>query len=127
MEIKKDRRYTPEHEWVKNNKDGTWTIGVTEYAELHFGDVDSVEFDVDIDDTIKSGNSFGTINGDKNSMSVSCAVSGTIIAINDELESSPEAINDSIWDDAWLIIVRAEDDNSHDTISAEEYRELISE
>ena len=131
MEVKTDRRYG-EHVWAKDNEDGTWTIGITEWLNEYLGEIDSVDFNVDVDDPVSCGTKIGHIFGENNSSELISPVEGVVTSINAEVEINPEAMNDDVWEDAWLLIIKAENENSHDTSSAEEYAEtydgeLVSE
>ena len=123
--IKEDRRYTADHEWAKLEDDGTYTVGVTTFAVDKLGDITLVGFDVEPGDIIQSGNVFGTIESVKTLSDLYCPVTGEIVAINEELEDNPELVNESTWEDGWLIRVKPESPDSHDTISPEEYAEVI--
>lgn len=125
-EVLEDRLYTTDHEWAKKNDDGTYTIGITAFAIGSLGDVTLVQFDVDPGDSVESGNAFGTVESVKTLSDLYSPVTGTIVSINNELEDNPELVNDSVWEDGWLIIVKPESEDSHDTISPEEYKKHIS-
>ncbi|MHC1627952.1 MAG: glycine cleavage system protein GcvH [Candidatus Nezhaarchaeales archaeon] len=123
--IKEDRLYTSDHEWAKLEDDGTYTIGITAFAVDQLGDITLVGFDIDPGDHVESGNTFGTIESVKTLSDLFCPVTGEIVAINEELEESPELVNDSVWEDGWLIRIKPDSETSHDTISPEEYAKVI--
>lgn len=125
--IKEDRRYTSDHEWAKLEEDGTYTIGITTFAVNQLGDITLVGFDVQPGQAIQSGNSFGTIESVKTLSDLYSPVTGKVIAVNEELEDNPELVNESAWDDGWLIKVKPDSENYHDTISPEEYKKVIAD
>lgn len=97
-------RYTDQHEWV-DAKGDVASIGITDYAQHELGDVVFVELPKP-GTQITVGKSFGTVESVKAVSEVYAPVSGEVVAINQELQNSPEKINSDPHGDAWLIKVR---------------------
>lgn len=126
MEFPEDRRYTKEHEWIKLESDGsTATIGITDFAQGELGDVVFVELSsvgsiVEIDDT------FGTVEAVKTVSDLFMPVAGTIVATNEALDATPEIVNESPYDDGWMIKVRVDDPAAIDSLmTSAEYAETV--
>ena len=97
-----DLKYTKDHEWLKDNGDGTASIGITDYAQSSLGDVTFVELPA-IGDTFNEGDSFGVVESVKAASDLYMPVGGEVLEINEALESEPEKVNSSPYEDAWLV------------------------
>ncbi|MBO6524323.1 MAG: glycine cleavage system protein GcvH [Balneolaceae bacterium] len=126
MSTPSDLKYTKEHEWVKDNGDGTATIGITEFAQGELGDIVFVEleepgFDFSQDDV------FGTVEAVKTVSELFAPVDGEVVELNEELEDNPELVNDDPYGDGWMIKIKLSDASQLDSLlSADEYNELTS-
>lgn len=126
MSYPEDLKYTPEHEWVRDNGDGTATVGITEFAQSELGDIVFVEleeegFEFDREE------SFGTVEAVKTVSELYAPVSGEITEINETLESEPELVNDDPYGDGWMIKLKMSDPSElDDLMSSEEYQEIIA-
>ena len=119
-------KYSKEHEWVKV-EGNTATIGITEYAQGELGDIVFVELP-DVDDEINEGDTFGSVESVKTVSELYAPVSGKIVETNDELEDSPEFVNESPYEKAWMVKVELSDESQLDELlSAEQYSEMIGE
>ena len=104
MKIPKDLYYTESHEWLKINKNEI-IIGITDYAQHELGDIVFVEIDK-FDENIDSGDVFGSIEAVKTVADLYLPISGKIFEKNKNLEEKPELINQSPYDDGWIIKVK---------------------
>jgi glycine cleavage system H protein len=100
-----DRKYTPEHEWVKTDK-GVVTLGVTQYAQEQLTDIVFVELP-DIGRRVKSGESIAVLESVKSVSDVFSPVTGSVVAVNEELVSHPEKVNESPYEEGWIVKVKA--------------------
>jgi glycine cleavage system H protein len=98
-----DLKYTKDHEWVRSG-DGEAVIGITHYAQAQLGDVVFVELPA-VGRTITQGEVFGTIESVKAVSELYAPVSGEVVAVNDALSTSPEAVNKDPHG-AWIIKVK---------------------
>ena len=122
--VSNENFYTREHEWVRIEGNKA-EIGITYHAQKALGDIVFVELP-EIDDKIDSGDEFGSVESVKAVSSLFMPVSGRITAVNNELQGSPELINEECYDDGWLIRVELiNSDESADLLSAEEYKEFL--
>lgn len=126
MAVPEELKYSKEHEWVKV-EDDTATIGITEYAQGELGDIVFVELP-ETDDDIEEGESFGSVESVKTVSELYAPVSGTVVEINEDLEDSPEFVNESPYEKAWMVKVKLNDPSQLDNLlSADQYKEMIGE
>ena len=124
MDTPQDLHYSEEHEWVK--VDGKRAIiGITDFAQSELGDIVFVELP-SVGDEISAGDVFGSVESVKTVSELYAPVSGKVVEVNTSLEDSPEKINDSPYDEVWMIIVEMSDESELDQLlSAEQYRHSI--
>ncbi|RIM44574.1 glycine cleavage system protein GcvH [Staphylococcus cohnii] len=126
MTVPSELKYSKEHEWVKI-EGNTVTIGITEYAQSELGDIVFVELP-ETDDDIDEGESFGSVESVKTVSELYAPVSGKVVETNDELEDSPEFVNESPYEKAWMVKVELSDESQLDELmSADQYSEMIGE
>jgi glycine cleavage system H protein len=121
-----DNLYSKDHEWILV-QDTVGTIGITDYAQHELGDVVYVDLP-EVGDTFEAGDPFGSVESVKAVSEVFCPVSGEVIEVNSKLEESPELINQSPHEKAWMIKVRITSAvELKELLSAEEYEEYLQE
>lgn len=126
MSYPKDLKYTREHEWVKDNGDGTATVGITEFAQGELGDVVFVELH-DVDTELAQDDAFGTIEAVKTVSDLFAPVSGKILEHNERLEDEPEVVNSDPYGEGWMIKMTINDASELDNLmDAEAYQKIIS-
>lgn len=126
MSIPADLKYTREHEWIKDNGDGTATIGITDFAQGELGDIVFVELDPEGTE-ISKDDTFGTVEAVKTVSDLYAPVDGEIIEVNENLEDEPELVNDDPYGDGWMVKVKLEDESQlEDLLSSEEYKDVIA-
>ncbi|MDN6160608.1 glycine cleavage system protein GcvH [Staphylococcus equorum] len=126
MAVPSEFKYSKEHEWVKI-EGNTVTIGITEYAQGELGDIVFVELP-EVDDDINEGETFGSVESVKTVSELYAPVTGKVVESNEELEDSPEFVNESPYDKAWMVKVELSDESQLDELlSAEQYSEMIGE
>lgn len=126
MSIPKELRYSEEHEWVKV-EDGKVIIGITDFAQHELGDIVFVELP-QVGDVIKTNEPFGSVESVKTVSELYAPISGKIVEINSELEDSPEFVNESPYEKAWMITIEPADVSELEALlTAEQYKELIEE
>lgn len=124
MASPKEFKYSEDHEWVKV-EDGKVTLGITEFAQSELGDIVFVELPAEGDD-ITVGESFGSVESVKTVSELYAPVSGTVVKINEELEDSPELVNESPYEQAWMLVVELSDDSQVDKLmDADAYDEMV--
>ena len=125
MNVPADLLYTSDHEWV--NVDGdVATVGITDFAQGELGDIVFIEFPA-LNLTVEKGQSAGTIEAVKTVADLYMPISGTIIAVNENLDNNPEAVNDTPYGDGWMVKIEiANQDEISDLLTATVYDDLIS-
>ncbi len=118
--------FTKEHEWVLV-EGNIARVGITDYAQNELGDVVFVDLPAE-GDTVEEGEGFAVVESVKAVSDVYSPVSGTVVKVNEELESSPELINESPLDKGWIAEIEiAEGTQLDDLMNAEEYQAFIKE
>ena len=103
MKIKDNLKYTKDHEWVM--LDGkVATVGITDFAQSELGDIVYIEVDT-VDEELNKDEVFGTVEAVKTVSDLFLPMSGKIIEFNESLNDNPEKVNDSPYDEAWIIKV----------------------
>lgn len=126
MSTPKDLRYSKEHEWVKV-EDGKARIGITHFAQSELGDIVFVELP-QVGDEIQLNEPFGSVESVKTVSELYAPVSGKVVEVNSELEDSPELVNESPYEQAWMVVVELNNASEVDELlTPEQYEELIEE
>ena len=126
MSTPADLKYTKEHEWIKDNGDGTATIGITEFAQGELGDIVFVEIE-EVGFEFHQDESFGTVEAVKTVSELFAPVDGKIVEINEALEDNPELVNDDPYGEGWMIRIELNDASQlSDLLSADDYEEITS-
>ncbi len=119
-------KFLSSHEWVLVEGDVA-TIGVSDHAQELLGDLVFVELP-ELESSVSAGDSVAVIESVKAASDTYAPVSGEIVEVNDELEDSPERINDDPYGDGWMYKIKMEDpDEIGDLLDAEAYTESIEE
>jgi glycine cleavage system H protein len=125
MAYPKEYRYTREHEWIQLDGE-TGTIGITDYAQNSLGDIVFVDAPK-VGDAVEAGKTFGSVESVKAVSDLYSPVTGTVTAVNAELNDTPEKINTAAHD-AWIIKVKlAKPDEAASLLSAADYEAFIAE
>ena len=120
-------KFTESHEWVRDNGDGTVTIGISNHAQGLLGDVVFVDLP-DVEDEVEAGETFSLVESVKAASDIYSPVTGKIVEINEELEDSPELINEEPYETGWIAIIKLSDASELENLkSAEDYQNSIDE
>jgi glycine cleavage system H protein len=125
MNFPVELKYTKDHEWVKIDGDIA-TIGVTDFAQKELGDIVYVEVET-LGETLEAGEVFGTVEAVKTVSDLFMPVTGEILELNGELESSPELVNDAPYTEGWMVKVKITGALPSDLLDAASYKDLIGE
>jgi glycine cleavage system H protein len=126
MNFPENLKYTKEHEWVSMDGDVA-TIGVTEFAQSELGDIVFVEIETE-GETLSQNEVFGTIEAVKTVSDLFMPISGEIVAINTNLEDAPESVNESPYEEGWMVKIKASDMSEIDGLmDADAYKSLIGQ
>lgn len=125
MNIPKDLLYSNDHEWVRVDGEQAY-VGITDFAQHNMGDIVYVEMP-EVDDEVEAGAQIGVVESVKAVSSMFCPVGGTIIEINDELEKSPELLNEDPYKNHIVIVKMNNQDDLGGLLSPEAYEKLCAE
>ena len=127
MEIPKDLYYTEEHEWLAFDAgQGVGIVGITDYAQGELGDVVFVELPQE-GQRVTAKEAFGTIEAVKAVSELYAPVNGEVVAVNKQLESSPELVNAEPYGQGWMIKVKLDDPGEIERLlSAADYEQHVS-
>ena len=124
MKIPEDLKYTKDHEWVRI-EGNVATVGVTDFAQSELGDIVFVEIET-LDEELEKEEVFGSVEAVKTVSDLFMPIGGTIIEINENIESSPELVNSDPYGEGWMIKIEInEASDIENLLTAEAYSNLI--
>lgn len=115
------------HEYLLDNENGTYTIGLTDYAVEQLGDIVFLELP-EVGSEYKKGDSFAAIESVKAASEIYMPISGKIVKINEPLVEAPEELNQDVYENGWLVKVEATGDAAAemtDLMEYEDYKESV--
>ncbi|PSQ83940.1 MAG: glycine cleavage system protein H [Bacteroidetes bacterium QS_7_67_15] len=125
MSTPADLRYTENHEWIRDEGDGTATVGITDFAQSELGDIVFVEFEPPGTE-LEAEDVFGTVEAVKTVSELFLPAGGTLTEVNDALEDQPELVNDDPYGDGWMAKVELNAPSElDDLLPAEEYESMV--
>lgn len=126
MNHPEELKYTREHEWIRDNGDGTVTVGITDFAQSELGDIVFVEIDK-VGETVEKDQPFGTVEAVKTVSELFMPLSGEIQKWNEELEDEPELINSDPYGKGWMITIKLSNSSELDQLLAvDDYKKIIA-
>ncbi len=120
-----DVKYHKEHAWVKISGDKA-TIGISFYAQETLGDIVYVDIP-ELETEVEAGTEMTQIESTKATSAVISPVSGTVIEVNEELEDSPEIINEDPYEKGWIAVIKIDGEVGGDLMDAADYEKYIDE
>lgn len=124
MNIPESLKYTKDHEWIKIEGDIA-IVGITDFAQQELGDIVFVEIETEGEE-VEQGEVFGTVEAVKTVSDLLMPLSGTVKEMNEDLEESPEMLNEDPYEKGWMIKINLSDaDQANNLLSADEYKALI--
>ncbi|KKO47656.1 glycine cleavage system protein H [Arsukibacterium sp. MJ3] len=125
--IPTELKYASSHEWVRNDGDGVYTVGITEHAQELLGDMVFVELP-EVGDTVTQGDDCAVAESVKAASDIYAPLSGEVVAINDALADAPEQVNASPYTDGWMFKIKVSDEAELATLlDAAGYKSSIDE
>ncbi|BBZ04315.1 glycine cleavage system H protein [Mycolicibacterium chitae] len=129
-EVPSDLQYTAEHEWVRRTGTDTVRVGITDYAQSALGDVVFVQLP-EVDTALSAGDSFGEVESTKSVSDLYAPLSAKVIAVNGDLEASPDLVNSDPYGAGWLLDLQVEegalDAGLAGLLDADGYRATLTE
>jgi glycine cleavage system H protein len=124
--IPDDLGYSAEHEWVRSGEDKV-RIGITDFAQNQLGDIVYVQLP-EVGAVVTVGDAVGEVESTKSVSEIFSPLSGTVIAVNSALESSPELVNADPYGDGWIYEMEVDDQAAvADLLDADSYAEIIGD
>lgn len=124
MNIPDNLKYTKDHEWIRVEGDEAY-IGITDYAQNELGDIVFIEVET-VGEELDREETFGTIEAVKTVSDMFMPVAGEVLEFNEELEQSPEIVNNDPYGKGWIVKIKPADmGDIEDLLDAEAYKELI--
>lgn len=106
--IPAELKYVSSHEWVRDEGDGVYTIGITDHAQDLLGDVVFVELP-EVGASFGAGDDIGVVESVKAASDIYAPISGEVVAINEALEDAPETVNGDPYGDGWFFQIKSSD------------------
>lgn len=126
MNFPKELKYSREHEWVRVEGNRA-TVGITDFAQSQLGDVVFVEIPA-IGTVVSVGKTFSVVESVKAVSDIYAPVSGTVVAVNDELADVPETVNSDPYGQGWIAIIELSNPSELDALlDSETYEQLAAE
>ena len=126
-EIPSDLKYTKDHEWLREQDDGSWAVGITDHAQMALGDLVFVELP-ESETNVVAGDACAVVESVKAASDIYCPVAGEISSTNAELTDTPELVNADPYGRGWLFTIRPESPAELDELlSSDDYERLLTE
>ena len=118
-------KYTKSHEWVRDEGDGSVTVGISDHAQELLGDLVFVELP-EVGDAVSAGSECAVVESVKAASDVYSPVNGEVVAINESLADAPETINSDAFGTGWMFRVKLADaEQLNDLLDADSYSEVM--
>lgn len=122
-----DRLYSRDHEWIKDNGDGTAVVGITDHAQEMLTDIVFVELP-EIGKKVAQGEPVAVVESVKSVSDVYAPVGGEVMEVNRRLEDAPDLINQDAFGDGWIVKMRLSDTSELKTLlNAADYEQIVKE
>lgn len=118
-----DLRYATTHEWVRQESDGTITVGITDHAQEALGDIVFLELPK-VGRRVEAGEACAVVESVKTASDIHAPLAGEVVAINDLVTDAPEGVNDAPYE-AWLFRIRPDAMELSGLLDAEGYQKEI--
>ncbi|MDA7916552.1 glycine cleavage system protein GcvH [Verrucomicrobia bacterium] len=124
--VPKDLFYTESHEWVRDEEDGTVSVGISDHAQAELTELVFVELP-EIGKIVQQGDACAVVESVKTASDIYAPLAGEVIEINDELPDNPERVNEDAFGEGWFFRLKlAEGENFEHLLSPEKYNAQIS-
>ncbi|AEX53373.1 glycine cleavage system protein GcvH [Rahnella aquatilis] len=125
--VPSDLKYASSHEWIRSEGNGVYTVGITEHAQELLGDMVFVDLP-EVGREVAAGEDCAVAESVKAASDIYSPISGEIIAVNAELEGSPELVNSEPYDTGFLFQIKASDESElANLLDAEAYSASIED
>lgn len=120
-------KYTRTHEWVRDEGEGIYTVGISDYAQSSLGDMVFIDLP-DVGDTVDAGDECAVAESVKSASDIYSPLTGEIVVVNEDLENNPALVNKDPYGDGWLFqIALSEPSDLDDLLDVDEYEGSLDE
>lgn len=125
--IPEELRYNKSHEWVRDDGDGLFTVGITDHAQQALGDLVYVEL-AEVGNTVSAEDACCVVESVKAASDVYSPLDGEIVEVNEALEESPELVNSDPYGDGWLFRIKPSNPGDfEDMLTADDYADILED
>ncbi|WIH19837.1 glycine cleavage system protein GcvH [Photobacterium damselae] len=125
--VPSDLKFTHSHEWVRDEGNGIYTIGITEHAQSLLGDMVFIDLP-ELEDELEAGDDCAVVESVKSASDIYAPLTGVVVAINEDLDGAPGLVNSDPYGDGWLFQLQVEDDiELGELLDGENYLETIAD
>ncbi|WP_316933192.1 glycine cleavage system protein GcvH [Photobacterium damselae] len=122
-----DLKFTHSHEWVRDEGNGIYTIGITDHAQSLLGDMVFIDLP-ELEDELEAGDDCAVVESVKSDSDIYAPLTGVVVAINEDLDGAPGLVNSDPYGDGWLFQLQVEDDiELGELLDGEDYLEAIAD
>ncbi|HIF9066585.1 TPA: glycine cleavage system protein GcvH [Photobacterium damselae] len=122
-----DLKFTHSHEWVRDEGNGIYTIGITDHAQSLLGDMVFIDLP-ELEDELEAGDDCAVVESVKSASDIYAPLTGVVVAINEDLDGAPGLVNSDPYSDGWLFQLQVEDDiELGELLDGEDYLETIAD
>tara|TARA_B100001173_G_scaffold151257_1_gene131190 strand:- start:2294 stop:2674 length:381 start_codon:yes stop_codon:yes gene_type:complete len=126
MKIPNELKYTKDHEWISIDGEIA-TVGITDFAQRELGDIVYVEIET-VGELLKADEVFGSVEAVKTVSDLFLPIEGEILELNEDLETSPEDVNNDPYEKGWMIKMKVSNPSDLDSLlTSDDYKKLIGE
>ncbi|MGR5229519.1 glycine cleavage system protein GcvH [Photobacterium damselae] len=125
--VPSDLKFTHSHEWVRDEGNGIYTIGITDHAQSLLGDMVFIDLP-ELEDELEAGDDCAVVESVKSASDIYAPLTGIVVAINEDLDGAPGLVNSDPYGDGWLFQLQVEDDiELGELLDGEDYLETIAD
>ncbi len=125
--IPAELKYISSHEWIRDEGDGTVSVGITDHAQDQLGDVVFVELP-EVGSVLSASDDLGVVESVKAASDIYAPVSGEVVEVNSQLEEAPETVNADPYGDGWFVKIKLSDaDELAGLLDADGYAEICAD
>lgn len=125
--VPSDLKFTHSHEWVRDEGNGIYTIGITDHAQSLLGDMVFIDLP-ELEDELEAGDDCAVVESVKSASDIYAPLTGVVVAINEDLDGAPRLVNSDPYGDGWLFQLQVEDDiELGELLDGEDYLEAIAD
>jgi glycine cleavage system H protein len=126
MSYPTELKYTKDHEWIRDNGDGTATVGITHFAQSELGDIVYVDVD-SVGEIIDQDAVFGTVEAVKTVSDLFMPVTAEVLEVNPDLDANPELVNEDPYGKGWMVKIKVSDAAQlTELLDADAYQQIIA-